>query len=57
MSDKPSDQDYLEHMLEAIERIFPFAEGLSHEDFSKNEMAQFAIIKNFELIGEAAYNV
>ena len=57
MSDKPSDQDRLEHMLEAIERIFRFAEGLSQEDFSKNEMAQFAIIKNFEIIGETAYNV
>jgi uncharacterized protein with HEPN domain len=25
--------------------------------FQKNEMAQFAVIKNFEIIGEAAYHI
>ena len=57
MSAKPSEKDRLNHMLEAIDRIFRFSEGLDYEGFSKNEMAQFAIIKNFEIIGEAAYHL
>lgn len=51
---KPSDQERLEHMMEAIDRIFRFSDPLSYSDFVNNEMAQFAIIKNFEIIGEAA---
>lgn len=30
---------------------------MTYEDFSKNEMAQFAVIKNFEIIGEAAFKL
>lgn len=54
---KPSDQERLEHMMEAIDRIFRFSDPLSYSDFVNNEMAQFAIIKNFEIIGEAAYKL
>lgn len=44
-------------MLEAIDRIFRFRQELTYADFAQNEMAQFAIIKNFEIIGEAAYQL
>ena len=54
MSDKLSDRDRLEYMVEAIERIFRFTKQLRYQEFVLNEMAQFAIIKNFEIIGEAA---
>ena len=54
---KPSDQERLEHMIEAIDRIFRFRDQLSYSDFLNDEMAQFAIIKNFEIIGEAAYRL
>jgi len=54
---KPSDQERLEHIIEAIDRIFRFRDQLSYSDFLNNEMAQFAIIKNFEIIGETAYNL
>ncbi len=50
---KPDDKQRLEHILEAISRIKKFTEGLSLESFKENEMAQFAVIKNFEIIGEA----
>lgn len=30
---------------------------MNFESFSENEMAQFTIIKNFEIIGEAAYQL
>lgn len=57
MSVKLSDQERLEHIIEAIDRIFRFRDQLSYSDFLNSEMAQFAIIKNFEIIGEAAYNL
>lgn len=57
MNVKPSDQERLEHIIEAIDRIFRFRDQLSYSDFLDNEMAQFAIIKNFEIIGEAAYHL
>lgn len=57
MSAKLSDRERLEHIREAIDRIFRFRNQLSYEEFMHNEMAQFAIIKNFEIIGEAAYHI
>ncbi len=57
MKAKPSEKERLEHMIEAIDRIFKFQDKLSYDDFATNEMAQFAIIKNFEIIGEAAYHL
>lgn len=32
-----------------------FQENLIYEVFLENEMVQFVIIKNFEIIGEAVY--
>lgn len=57
MSAKPSESERLAHIIEAIDRIFRFRDQLSYEEFLNNEMAQFAIIKNFEIIGEAAYHL
>lgn len=47
----------LRHMVEAIDRINKFIGQMSYQEFLNDEMAQFAIIKNFEIIGEAAYYV
>jgi uncharacterized protein with HEPN domain len=44
-------------MLDAIDRILRFREELTYEAYANSEMAQFAIIKNFEIIGEAAYHL
>jgi len=57
MKEKPSKLDRLEHIIEAINRIIKFTSKMTYPDFVKNEMAQFAIIKNFEIIGEAAYHL
>ena len=57
MTAKPSDLERLKHMIEAINRIFKFVEDIDYSEFSTNEMAQFATIKNFEIIGEAAYKL
>ncbi len=57
MNAKPTEKERLEHMVDAINRIFRFRNKMTYEEFTTNEMAQFAIIKNFEIIGEAAYQL
>lgn len=49
--------DYLGHILEAIERIERYTEDMSEEAFLGNEMTQDAVIRNFEIIGEASHNI
>ena len=44
----------LEHMLGAIQRIESYVKGLSLKSFHENALAQDAVIRNFEIIGEAA---
>jgi len=57
MSAKPDDVQRLSHIIEAIDRINRFTENMDFQAFQANEMAQFAVIKNFEIIGEAAYQI
>lgn len=49
--------DYLAHILEAIERIGRYTEDLDAVAFLGNEMAQDAVIRNLEIIGEASHNI
>lgn len=44
-------------MLASIKRINRFTEGMSVQEFLSDEVMQYAIIKNFEIIGEAAYHL
>jgi uncharacterized protein with HEPN domain len=55
MREKPKDNERLLHMLEAIGNIFEFVNGKSFEVYKKDKILRFAIIKNLEIIGEAAY--
>ncbi|ACO81114.1 hypothetical protein AvCA_50240 [Azotobacter vinelandii CA] len=49
--------DYLVHILEAIERIDRYTEDMSEVTFLENQMAQDAVIRNLEIIGEASNNI
>ena len=49
--------DYLSHMIKAIERIFRYTDQIDEATFLKNEMAQDAVIRNIEIIGEASHNI
>ena len=49
--------DYLEHILQAVERIQDYTEDLDEVTFLKEEMAQDAVIRNLEVIGEASRNI
>ena len=48
---------YLGHILQAIDRINRYTTDLDEEAFFKSEIAQDAVIRNFEVIGEASHNI
>lgn len=50
-------EDYLDHILEAIDRILRYSSGLDLVEFLDNELVQDAVLRNLEVIGEAARNV
>ncbi|MCM1030337.1 MAG: DUF86 domain-containing protein [Oscillibacter sp.] len=55
MREKPKDKTRLLHILEAIENLFEFTQGITFEEYKSNKILRFAVIKNLEIIGEAAY--
>lgn len=54
MREPGRDKGRLEHILCAIERISSYVEGKTFEEFSANGMMYYAVVKNIEIIGEAA---
>lgn len=47
----------LEDMLEAMEAILSYTEGMEPADFLEDKLIQDAVIRNFMIIGEAARNL
>ncbi|MDR1003431.1 MAG: DUF86 domain-containing protein [Prevotellaceae bacterium] len=55
MREKVKDKTRLLHILEAIDNLFEFTKNITFEEYKANKVLRFAIIKNLEIIGEAAY--
>ena len=55
MREKPKDINRLSHIIEAIDNLFEFTQGISFDEYKGNKILRFAVIKNLEIIGEAAY--
>jgi uncharacterized protein with HEPN domain len=49
--------DYLRDMLENAEKALSFVEGMSYNDFETDDKAVYAVIRAFEIIGEAARQI
>jgi uncharacterized protein with HEPN domain len=49
--------DYLAHILEAIERIEEYVSDMDEVTFLASALVQDAVIRNFEIIGEASNNI
>jgi uncharacterized protein with HEPN domain len=49
--------DYLEHILSAIRRINSYTQCINESAFLENEQIQDAVLRNIEIIGEAARNI
>ena len=41
-------------MVEAIDRILRYSDGKTYEDLVNDDMMYYAVVKNIEIIGEAA---
>lgn len=54
---RKDDSIYIEHILKALQQIEIYVEGLSEEGFLANRMAQDAVIRQFEIIGETTKRV
>jgi uncharacterized protein with HEPN domain len=56
MSEK-SPRVYLEDILTSISRVEEYTKNLSFENFNKDQKTIDAVIRNLEVIGEAARNI
>ncbi|MDI9407926.1 MAG: DUF86 domain-containing protein [Candidatus Pacebacteria bacterium] len=57
MNQSPRLSDYLDHMIKAVEKIERYTTDMGEVDFLGNEQVQDAVIRNFEILGEAANNI
>jgi uncharacterized protein with HEPN domain len=49
--------DYLAHILEGIKRIEEYVSNMDEVTFLGHKLVQDAVIRNFEIIGEASNNI
>jgi uncharacterized protein with HEPN domain len=49
--------DFLNDIIDAVEKAEEFIKGMSYEDFQKDAKTVFAVIKAMEIIGEASTNI
>jgi len=57
MREKIKDRTRLLHIIEAIDNILEFKEGVDYEAFVNNKLLKFGIFYNVAIIGEAAYKL
>lgn len=55
MREPERDLGRLYDIIEAANHIASFTEGYSHEELREDKLRYFAVVKNVEIIGEAAY--
>ncbi|MDD4497909.1 MAG: DUF86 domain-containing protein [Methanosarcinaceae archaeon] len=54
---KKNDSVYLGHILDSIERIEEYTEGMEKADFLSSNLVQDGTIRQIEIIGEATKNL
>ena len=55
MREKIKDFDRLLHIKESIDNVFEFMEGKTVNDLANDKLLFYGVVKNVEIIGEAAY--
>lgn len=48
---------YVGHILQCIESILEYTSGMNENDFLHNKLVQDAVLRNFEVIGEATKQI
>lgn len=51
------DPSRLQHMIDSILNVNLYMEGRSESDLADNSILFFAVVKNIEIVGEAAYKL
>ena len=54
---KRTDPDLLRDIREAVERILSYAHKVSYNEFMRDMKTQDAVVRNLEIIGEAAKGI
>lgn len=54
MRERERDNGRLRDIIQAIDNIMSFTDGLSLEELSSDKLRYYAVVKNVEIIGEAA---
>ncbi len=54
MREPRRDKERLEHILAAIERVNRYVADKTYQDLVDDDMMYYAVVKNIEIIGEAA---
>jgi uncharacterized protein with HEPN domain len=49
--------DYIKDILDAINKVEKFIEGMTFEQFANDDKTVFAVIRALEIIGEATKNI
>jgi uncharacterized protein with HEPN domain len=49
--------DYLDHMIQACDRVTQYTSGMILEEFLTNTLVQDAVLRNIEILGEATNNL
>lgn len=57
MSDDRTNIDYVQDIVDELHRILKFTKKKSYESFSKDDKTIYAVIRSFEIIGEAAKKI
>ena len=48
---------YLEDIVEAVNKIEKYTKGLTFQEFKRTELVVDAVVRNLEIIGEAAKRI
>jgi len=57
MREQVRDKNRLEHILESIDNAFEFTSGMTFDDYVADKKGKYAVVKNLEIIGKAAYKL
>ncbi len=52
-----NDFTFIEHMLDSIGAIEDFSKGMTEKELASNRLKQSAIVREMEIVGEAAKNI
>lgn len=57
MREPLKDKTRLDHIVHAINKVFSFTEDIALDDLNVGDMRYYAVVKNIEIIGEAAFHL